>query len=37
MIGIILAFVGWIYVFTEGFETRWIRALGIATVSIMYL
>jgi len=37
MIGIILAFAGWIYVFTEGFETRWIRALGIATVSIMYL
>jgi hypothetical protein len=35
MIGIILAFVGWIYVFKKGFETGWIRALGIATVAII--
>lgn len=35
MIGIILAFVGWIYVFRKGFETGWIRALGIATLAII--
>ena len=35
MIGIILAFFGWIYVFKKGFETRWIRALGIATLAII--
>jgi hypothetical protein len=35
MIGFILAFFGWIYVFKKGFETGWIRALGIATVSII--
>jgi hypothetical protein len=35
MIGIVLAFVGWIYVFRKGFETGWIRAVGIAIVAVI--
>ncbi len=35
MIGIVLAFVSWIYVFKKGFETGWMRALGIAIVAVI--
>jgi hypothetical protein len=35
MIGIVLALVGWIYVFKKGFATGWIRALCIAIVAVI--
>jgi hypothetical protein len=35
IIGLILAFVAWIGVFKRGFHTGWLRALGIAILSII--
>jgi hypothetical protein len=35
MIGIVIAFIAWIYVFKRGFKTGWIRALGITIVAIV--
>ena len=34
-LGVILAFLAWIYVFKRGFETGWIRATAIAIVAIL--
>lgn len=34
-LGVVLAFMAWIYVFKRGFETGWIRAVGIAIVAII--
>jgi uncharacterized metal-binding protein len=34
-IGVVLAFLAWIYVFKKGFETGWIRATAIAIVAIL--
>ena len=34
-LGVVLAFLVWIYVFKRGFETVWIRAAGIAMVAII--
>jgi len=34
-LGIVLAFLAWIYVFKRGFETGWIRAAGIAIFAII--
>jgi hypothetical protein len=33
-LGVVLAFLAWIYVFKRGFETGWIRATVIAIVAI---
>ena len=33
-LGVVLAFLAWIYVFKRGFETGWIRATAIAIVAI---
>ncbi|HET7345200.1 MAG TPA: hypothetical protein VFJ05_04950 [Nitrososphaeraceae archaeon] len=35
MIGIAVAFIAWTYVFKKGFETGWIRALGIGIAAIV--
>jgi hypothetical protein len=35
IIGLIVAFVAWIGVFKRGFHTGWLRALGIAILSII--
>jgi hypothetical protein len=32
--GLVLAFLAWIYVFKRGFETGWIRGAGIALLAI---
>jgi cation transport ATPase len=37
IIGIVIAFIAWIYVFKRGFKTGWIRALGISIVAIVVL
>jgi hypothetical protein len=34
-IGLVLAFFAWIYVFKRGFETGWIRGIGIALLAIV--
>ena len=34
-LGVVLAFLAWIYVFKKGFETGWIRATAIAIVAIL--
>lgn len=34
-LGVVLAFLAWIYVFKRGFETGWIRAAAIAIVAII--
>ncbi|PWU80044.1 MAG: hypothetical protein DLM72_14260 [Candidatus Nitrosopolaris wilkensis] len=34
-LGLIIAFVAWIYVFKRGFETGWIKAVGIALFAIV--
>jgi hypothetical protein len=34
-IGLVLAFLAWIYVFKRGFETGWIRGAGIALLAII--
>ena len=34
-LGVVLAFLAWIYVFKRGFETGWIRAAGIAIFAII--
>jgi hypothetical protein len=34
-LGVVLAFLAWIYVFKRGFETSWIRAAAIAVVAIL--
>jgi hypothetical protein len=34
-IGLVLAFLAWIYVFKRGFETGWIRGIGIALLAII--
>jgi hypothetical protein len=34
-LGVVLAFLVWIYVFKIGFETGWIRAAGIAIIAII--
>jgi hypothetical protein len=34
-LGIVLAFLAWIYVFKRGFETGWIRAAGIAIFAMI--
>lgn len=33
-IGLVLAFLAWIYTFKRGFETGWIRGIGIALLAI---
>ena len=35
MVGIALGFVGWILIFKKGFETGWIRAVGIFILAII--
>lgn len=35
IIGFIIAFIAWIWVFKRGFHTGWIRALGIAILAIV--
>ncbi len=35
IIGFIIAFVAWIGVFKKGFDTGWLRALGIAILAII--
>ena len=35
LLGLVLAFLAWIYVFKRGFETGWIRAAGIAIFAII--
>src|SRR5215469_2906782 len=34
-LGVVLAFLAWIYIFKRGFETGWIRATTIAIVAIL--
>jgi len=34
-VGLVLAFLAWIYVFKIGFETGWIRGAGIALLTII--
>lgn len=34
-IGLVLAFLAWIYVFKRGFETGWLRGAGIALLAII--
>jgi hypothetical protein len=34
-IGLVLAFLAWIYVFKRGFKTGWIRGVGIALLAIV--
>jgi Adenine deaminase C-terminal domain len=34
-VGLVLAFLAWIYVFKRGFETGWIRGAGIALLTII--
>ncbi len=34
-IGLVLAFLAWIYVFKRGFETGWLRGTGIALLAII--
>ena len=34
-VGLVLAFLAWIYVFKRGFETGWIRGAGIALLAII--
>ena len=34
-IGLVLAFLAWIYVFKRGFETGWIRGIGIALLAMI--
>jgi hypothetical protein len=34
-VGLVLAFLAWIYVFKTGFETGWIRGAGIALLAII--
>jgi hypothetical protein len=34
-LGVILAFLAWLYVFKKGFETGWIRATAIAIIAIV--
>src|SRR5438093_1505526 len=33
--GLVLAFLPWIYVFKRGFETGWLRGVGIALLAII--
>ena len=35
IIGFIIAFIAWIWVFKKGFDTGWLRAFGIAILSII--
>jgi hypothetical protein len=35
IIGFIIAFIAWIWVFKKGFDTGWFRALGIAILAII--
>jgi hypothetical protein len=35
IIGLIIAFIAWIGVFKKGFDTGWLRALGIAVLAII--
>ena len=35
LLGTVLAFLAWIYVFKKGFETGWIRAAAIAVLAII--
>jgi hypothetical protein len=35
LLGVVLAFLAWIYVFKRGFETGWIRAAAIAVLAII--
>jgi hypothetical protein len=35
MVGIVIAFVAWIYVFKRAFQTGWIRALGISVAAVI--
>jgi hypothetical protein len=35
MIGIAVAFIAWTYIFKKGFETGWIRALGIGIAAVI--
>jgi ABC-type spermidine/putrescine transport system permease subunit I len=35
IIGFIIAFIAWIGVFKKGFDTGWLRALGIAILAIV--
>lgn len=35
IIGFIIAFIAWIWVFKKGFHTGWLRALGIAILAIV--
>lgn len=35
IIGFIIAFIAWIWVFKKGFDTGWLRALGIAILAII--
>lgn len=35
MVGIVIAFVAWIYVFKRAFQTSWIRALGISVAAVI--
>jgi hypothetical protein len=34
-LGLVLAFLAWIYVFKRGFETGWLRGAGIALLAIV--
>jgi hypothetical protein len=34
-LGVVLAFLAWIYVFKRGFQTGWVRASAIAIVAIL--
>jgi hypothetical protein len=34
-LGVVLAFLAWIYVFKRGFETGWVKATAIAIVAIL--
>ena len=36
-VGLVLAFLTWIYVFKRGFRTGWIRGIGIALLAIFVL
>jgi hypothetical protein len=35
IIGFIIAFIAWIWVFKKGFDTGWLRALGIAILAVI--
>jgi len=34
-VGLVLAFLAWVYVFKRGFETGWIRGIGIALLAMI--